>query len=274
MNRERSAGFPSKYVEGEHMTESVLPGAEPFLLEGGMRACLLIHGFTASPFEMRYLGAKLNEAGYTVLAPRLPGHGTSVKDLDGTGWVDWYQEVVSSFESLAAIYPKVFIVGMSAGGTLALYLLSHGVNAAGSVVLSTPIRFHSALVRRSFALLSFVPGLRLIPAAKKKSGPDIRDQEIKSKLVTYTHGPVRAGLQFIRFMGMTAKRLTKVTAPIIVMQSKNDHVVPADNPEIIMNGVSSANKRLVWFEESYHILTWDVERDEVARTIIEFFDRL
>ncbi len=48
----------------------------------------------------------------------------------------------------------------------------------------------------------------------------------------------------------------------------------ADNPEIIINGVSSVNKRLVWFEESYHILTWDVEKDEVARTIIEFFDTL
>jgi carboxylesterase len=58
------------------------------------------------------------------------------------------------------------------------------------------------------------------------------------------------------------------------MQSRNDHVIPADNPEIIINGVSSTNKRLVWFTESYHILTWDVEKDEVARTIIEFFDSL
>ncbi len=132
----------------------------------------------------------------------------------------------------------------------------------------------SALVRRSFALLSFVPGLRFLPAARKKSGPDIRDAQTKSKLITYTHGPVRAGLQFIRFTGMAAKRLGEVTTPLIVLQSRNDHVVPADNPEIIMNGVSSTNKRLVWFTESYHILTWDVERDEVARTIVEFFDKL
>ncbi len=97
---------------------------------------------------------------------------------------------------------------------------------------------------------------------------------MKGKLVTYTHGPVRAGLQFIRFTGMTAKRLEHVTVPLIVLQSRNDHVVPADNPEIIIKGISSTNKRLVWFTESYHILTWDVERDEVARTIIEFFDGL
>ncbi len=256
------------------MTDPILPGAQPFFLDGGMRACLLIHGFTASPFEMRYIGEKLNQAGYTVSAPRLPGHGTSVKDLDQTGWADWYREVVSNFESLAEIYPKVFVVGMSAGGTLALYLLSHGVNAAGSALLSAPVRFHSPLIRKSFALLSMIPGLRLIPAARKKSGPDIRDQEMKGKLVTYSHGPVRAGLQFIRFMGMTEKRLGYVTAPLIVMQSRNDHVVPADNPGIIMNGVSSVTKQLVWFEESYHILTWDVEKDEVAKKIIEFFDSL
>jgi carboxylesterase len=58
------------------------------------------------------------------------------------------------------------------------------------------------------------------------------------------------------------------------LQSKNDHVVPSDNPEIIINGVSSPIKRLIWFEESYHILTWDVEKDKVAQTIIEFFDGL
>jgi carboxylesterase len=256
------------------MTEPIMPGAEPFFLDGGMRACLLIHGFTASPFEMRYIGTRLNEAGYTVMGVRLPGHGTNVADLDQTGWVDWYREVASSFKSLAAVYPKVFIVGMSAGGTLALYLLSHGVNAAGSALLAVPVRFQSRLVRRSYALLSFVPGLRFIPAARKKSGPDIRDPEMKTKLVTYTHGPVRAGLQFIRFMGITEKRLGHVTAPLVVMQSRNDHVVPADNPEIIINGVSSAIKRLIWFTESYHILTWDVEKDEVANKIIEFFDSL
>jgi len=256
------------------MTEPILPGAEPFFLDGGMRACLLIHGFTASPFEMRHIGKKLNEAGYTVMAPRLPGHGTNVRDLDRTGWKDWHREVETSFRSLSENYPKVFIVGMSAGGTLALYLLSQGMNAAGSALLSVPIRFHSPLIRRSFALLSMVPGLRLIPAAKKKGGPDIRDEEMKGKLVTYSHGPVRAGLQFIRFMGLTEKRLGYVTAPLLLMQSVNDHVVPADNPEIIMNGVSSEIKRMVWFTESYHILTWDVERDTVAQTVIEFFDGL
>ncbi len=256
------------------MTDPILPGAEPFFLDGGKRACLLIHGFTASPFEMRYVGKKLNEAGYTVMAPRLPGHGTSVRDLDRTGWADWYREVISSFNRLAETYSPVFVVGMSAGGTLALYLLSHGVNVAGTAVLSAPIRFHGRLARKSYALLSLMPGLRLLPAARKKSGPDIRDPEIKGKLVTYTHGPVRAGLQFIRFMSKTEKRLGRVTAPLIVLQSKNDHVVPPDNPEIIMNKVSSADKRLIWFEESYHILTWDVERDRVAETIIEFFDRL
>jgi carboxylesterase len=256
------------------MTEAIIPGAEPFFLDGGMRACLLLHGFTASPFEMRYLGAKLNEAGYTVFAPRLPGHGTSVKDLDQTGWVDWHREAAASFESLAAVYPKVFVVGMSAGGTIALFLLSEGYNAAGAAVLSVPIRFHSPLVRYCVALVSFLPGLRLFPAAKKKSGPDIKDPAMKGKLVTYSHGPVRAGLQLIRFMRMTEKSLGKVKAPLIVMQSRNDHVIPADNPEVIMRKVASPIKQLQWFSESYHILTWDVERDKVAKTIIDFFDKL
>jgi carboxylesterase len=256
------------------MSDIVIPGAESFFLEGKNGACLMLHGFTASPYEMRYIGHKLNEAGYAVSAPRLPGHGTNIQDLDRTGWEDWYREVRVSYESLAAAYPKVFVVGSSAGGTLALYLLSDGAQVAGAALLSTPVRFHSILLRSCFALLSFVPGLSLLPAQKKRGGPDIRDETTKKNLITYTHGPIRAGLRFIRFVGKTRRRLGRVMAPLLVMQSINDHVIPADNPDIIINSVASRIKRLVWLTESYHILAWDVERDRVAADIIDFFNGL
>ncbi len=43
---------------------------------------LLIHGFTGSPPEMRLVGEYLHRRGLTVYAPLLPGHGTTVEDMN------------------------------------------------------------------------------------------------------------------------------------------------------------------------------------------------
>lgn len=51
------------------------PNAQPFLLEGGEDAVLLIHGFTGSPAHMRTVGEAINGAGFTAKGILLPGHG-------------------------------------------------------------------------------------------------------------------------------------------------------------------------------------------------------
>ena len=60
----------------------LMAGAEPFFLPGRSEGVLLLHGFTGSPSEMKLYGAYLQQCGYTVLAIRLAGHGTSPEDLE------------------------------------------------------------------------------------------------------------------------------------------------------------------------------------------------
>lgn len=255
-------------------SKKYMKGSEPFFFQGGEYACLLIHGFTATPYEVRYLGEKLSEAGFTVLAPRLPGHGCRVQDLDKTRWRDWYTTVQEFYEFLEAQYTEVFLVGMSAGGTLGLYLMSKGHRPLGAAILAAPVKLHTRMVNFVYALFTYLPGLTFLPALKKKRGPDISDLETQKELVTYSHSPIRAGMEMLKFMAKTKRRLDKVTSPLLLMQSKNDHVVPIDNPDIILQGVSSELTRMVWLENSYHIITWDVEKDVVAQHVIDFFNGL
>ena len=72
----------------------ILKGGEPFYLPGGPVACLLIHGFVSTPQEMRWLGAQLNAADFTVLGVRLSGHATKASDLFRTRWRDWIASIV------------------------------------------------------------------------------------------------------------------------------------------------------------------------------------
>ena len=75
-------------------------GFGPILLRGGNNGCLLIHGLTGTPGEMRYLGERLHAAGFTVNGILLAGHRTTVEDLKTKKWQDWYRSVKEGYEEL------------------------------------------------------------------------------------------------------------------------------------------------------------------------------
>src|SRR5690606_14946115 len=100
---------------------------------------VLVHGFTGTPYEVSYLGARLAQAGFTVRAPRLPGHGTSVADLDQTRWEDWAEAVERAADALRVRCRRVAVVGQSLGGLLALHLASHRKDVLAVASLAAPL---------------------------------------------------------------------------------------------------------------------------------------
>ena len=100
----------------------MIEGGEPFFMKGGSSGVLLIHGFTGLPAGMFLLGEFLNRAGFSVLCPRLAGHGTSERDLMRTNKNDWFNSVLDGFYILRGICDKIFVVGHSMGGLLTLKL--------------------------------------------------------------------------------------------------------------------------------------------------------
>ncbi len=73
---------------------------QPFAFDRGPIGCVLLHGFTAAPKEMRPLGEYLADRNYTIRGVRLAGHATSPEDLAQTTWREW---VASAKESVAEL---------------------------------------------------------------------------------------------------------------------------------------------------------------------------
>src|SRR5206468_213430 len=117
------------------------PTAEGFALAGSRPlGCLLIHGFTATPDEMRPLGEALAARGFPVRAVRLAGHGTEVADLAGTRWTDWFASVAEGAERLRRDVPVLAVAGMSLGALLALHLAATRPAEVSALVLcGTPL---------------------------------------------------------------------------------------------------------------------------------------
>ena len=117
----------------------IIPTAEPFFFPGGPIGCLLVHGFTGTPKEMRWMGEYLAEKGYSVLGVRLAGHATHPADLLRLRWQDWLASVEDGWNLLRGVTPDIFMVGLSMGGILSLLFASqHPVR--GVVTMSTPYR--------------------------------------------------------------------------------------------------------------------------------------
>src|SRR5512134_2216381 len=119
----------------------IIPTAEPFFFLGDSSkpACLLIHGFTGAPKEMRWMGDYLHQRGYTCLGVRLAGHATDPEDMVRARWTDWTASVEDGYQLLRGVTENIVLAGLSMGGVLAL-LMSTRLNVRGVVTMSAPAR--------------------------------------------------------------------------------------------------------------------------------------
>jgi len=109
-----------------------------FAVDGDGPGCLLLHGFTGTPAEMRPLGEHLAERGFAVRAPLLPGHGALVEDLARTTWRDWYATAEESWGELGKRSERRAVVGLSMGALLALHLAHEHASEVGAVAALAP----------------------------------------------------------------------------------------------------------------------------------------
>ena len=120
------------------MNTQTIQTAEPFFLPGSRTGILLIHGFTGTPKEMRWMGEYLNrELGFTCLGVRLAGHATRPKDMVRSRWTDWTASVEDGYNLLRGAVDNIYLVGLSMGGALSL-LMSTRLNVKGIVTISAP----------------------------------------------------------------------------------------------------------------------------------------
>lgn len=83
---------------------------------------LLIHGSTGSPADMRGLADSLYDAGCTVYAMRLPGHGIPDADLSSVSWRSCLLDLENRYRMLAAACPQLHLLGYSLGSALMMQI--------------------------------------------------------------------------------------------------------------------------------------------------------
>jgi carboxylesterase len=242
----------------------ILPGCEPIFKKNGSKGCLLLHGFTSCPFELSLLGDQLQEEGYTVSIPLLPGHGTSPKDLKRYSWKEWYESAKQALFELRKSCHTVYVVGLSMGGSLALHLSAH-YQVDGIVALAPGLFLKNKLSILSHILYPFYP------YSKKWFGPDIKADV---KTITYDKIPVKSLSELLKMFKHLRDDLMDINIPILIIYAKKDHVIDGKSAKEIYRKVSSNNKRILSLKNSYHIITLDIEKEQAFRETIKFLKTL
>jgi carboxylesterase len=248
---------------------SVRPGAEPFAHDGDDVGVLLCHGFTGNPSSLRPWAESLAAAGHTVRVPRLPGHGTTWKEMGRTRWTDWYAEVEQAFTELRARSRVVVAGGLSMGGALALRLAEqHGAGEGGvnGLVLVNPA------VKLADRRLAAVPVARWVVPSFPPVGSDIKKPGAVED--AYDKIPPHALHSMLGFYRLVAADLGKVDQPLLLLRSPEDHVVPPSSSAFVLANVSSSDVTEKLCADSYHVATLDNDAPMIFSESLAFVERL
>lgn len=247
----------------------LMKGAEPFFFPGSSTGCLLVHGFTASPQEMRFLGESLAAEGYTTLGVRLAGHGMTLNDMQRARWSDWLASVEDGYHILRGICTHIVVIGFSQGGALSLRLCA-GAEVDALVTISTPYTLppdpRLKLLRPILKPLSV-----LVPSMPKGTGGWV-DKTLASERVAYNAYPLRSVVELDSLLADMRSHLHQVTAPLLSIHSRRDDFVPPEHMSLIQSSVGSTDKRMAWVDESYHLIVCDVDRYHVLQYILSFLE--
>jgi len=271
----------------------IIPTAEPFFFSGkGAHApigCMVIHGFTGAPKEMRWLGEYLNQKGYTVLGIRLTGHATQPEDMIRSRWQDWLLSVEDGYNLLRSCTDQVFLLGLSMGGILSLTFASRfgacpacasaagtgegaGRRVQGVVAMSTPYELpDDPRIRWAKLISHFIP---YVPKGDETPDAGWFDKEAFNQHVSYPNNPIRSVAELNQLMAVMHDSLPKIQVPVLLIHSRDDDYIVKDSMAQIYEHLGTADKEMLWVEGGGHVITEEPTRGRVFEAAAGFIERV
>ena len=267
-----------------------LLGASGFYEKHGDDAVLLVHGLTGTPAEMRAVAKRLGRQGFSVMCPQLAGHCGSVDALKRSKWQDWYQTVERAFEALKLTHERVYVTGLSMGALMALKLAEEkGARVSGLGLLSTTFFYDGWNIphqRRKWLLpLVLYSPLRYVVSWKENAPYGIKCERTRAVVHTAltqrdAKAPEKFGIfktpavtihESIRLMRSTRKALPNVHAPTLIVHANEDDMASVKNAHYVAKRISSIKVETFFVDDSYHVLTLDKRKYDIAHKLADFF---
>jgi carboxylesterase len=183
-----------------------------------------------------------------------------------TTCADYYAALESEFKVLRERTDAVVVGGLSMGGCLAIWLAAQHPKDVAGLVLVNP-----AVASTNRQLLA-VPFLKHLVKAMPAIGDDIKKPGVSEH--AYTKTPLKPLHSMVRAWRQVRDDLPKVTAPLLLFRSAEDHVVDPSSAKLILGSVSSRDATETVLQNSYHVATLDNDAPQIFEESAAFVRRV
>ena len=221
-------------------------------LISGEHSVLLIHGLQGTPIEVLPLAKRLHKAGYSVRAPHFKGYGYREGDTPHsvTPWQDWHAQVLTELSSMRRRYRTVSVGGLCMGAVLALSVAEEaGADIAGLSLLSTTLFYDGwSLPWYRFMLpLGYYTPFRFTYQYQGRKPFGIKNEKLQqwvtgqknSTLAAATNLSLPAIHEGELLIQSVKRRLSKVTAPALVIHAAEDDVSSLRSADFVTDHIGS-----------------------------------
>ena len=245
-----------------------------FFFPGEGVSSLLVHGLTGTPYEMRYLGERLAARGVRVRGVKLAGHASAPENLGLSSYDNWYESVVLGLEELRQFSEPIVVVGLSMGAVLSARVAADQREAVAGLVMLAPAFFLPTATTLKINAVRMLGSIAANLYLYNSKASDIYDAAARSMHPQCALMPLTAPMKLLDLCAVVKPKLASITQPALVMHAKRDHTCPMrKNLDYVMKHLGSPEKRAIELDESYHVITVDSEKENVANEVIEFVER-
>ena len=258
------------YKDDENLKSKDIGKTKYFESENSNNCVIAIHGFSSSPKEVEQLALFLNKHNLNIITPRLAGHGIVPEDLKDKKWEDWYKSVSRAITIASLEYKKVYIVGFSTGGLLALLSTKKQYKEfVGLVCINAALHLNDMRIKTLLPAISFWNDIVSV-FHEHEYAKEYIDNSPENPEINYHKHYVDAIEQLSLLMKKTRKTLPKIKKPILIIQGKDDPIVNPSSAHEIYESIESRYKTLKIIEASKHVIVIGENTDELFRDILNF----
>lgn len=224
------------------------------------KAILIIHGFAGGTYDEEELAnyLKLNTR-YDIYQFTLPGHEGTIRHKKYQEWVKKSEDMVEMLIDNG--YSRIYLLGHSMGSVIATYLAGKYPEIKKLIIASPAFQYLKVEDNK----LKIKESIKTTPKIVKTYGASILiDRAFKSG--------INSAREFVALIKKYYDTPSLVTCPTLIIQGKNDNIVPLSSSQYVYDNLRSKTKKLVYFDKATHDIFRGDEKEKIFVLIKDFLN--